>query len=404
MTAYAGMGNCRLELPPGLPMDGYSARRSPAIGTHDSLEVTVLYVADECAAVAIVGLDLVAAGSELVQRVRRCVQEQIPAAHVFVVASHTHSGPAGVRGDMQVDAVFGSVIGAVRVAASHAMGTAGPVRARIALGELPANVATNRNDPEAVIDRALTVVEITRNDGSRLGLVWHTNVHPTVLGPDNLRYSADLPGEVRRRLRNADEPVLFLNGAAGDVSTRFTRRSRDETELRRLGELLYAAIPLPSDPISLSPVNMAERTVTLQVAEGRHAHHDGLRRATEQRLKSRHLTTGDRRRAESVLEGLARSDSAVPETDSIEALVQVFRLGQLVLVGLPGEPVSALKRLGAHASLTPLLVGYANGYIGYLTTQSDESTYETLASPVEAAAGNRLIGIADELTREVLRG
>lgn len=385
-------------------MDGYSARRSPANGTRDSLEATVLYVTDEHSAVAVVGLDLVAAGSELAQRVRHCVQEQIPAAHVFVVATHTHSGPAGVRGDVHVDIVFGSVIGAVRVAARHAVGTAGPVRTRIALGELPASVATNRNNPEAVIDRALTVVEVTRNDGSRIGLVWHTGVHPTVLGPENLEYSADLPGEVRRRLRNADEPVLFLNGAAGDVSTRFTRRSRDEAELQRLGELLFAAIPLPNRPISLSPVNVAERNITLQAAKGTHANNDDLRRATRQRLKSRYLTTGDRRRAESVLEGLAKSHPTTTEADSVAAPVKVVRLGQLVLVGLPGEPVSALSRMRANASLTPLLVGYANGYIGYLTAQGDESTYEALASQVEAKSGNRLMSIADELTREILRG
>ena len=399
------MGHCRMELPPGLPMDGYGSRRSPATGTRDPLEATVLHVADDLCTAVVVSLDLVAVGSSLVERVLCCVHETVPEAHVLIAATHTHAGPAGVRSAVEGEAVTEAIIDAVRVSARHAAATATTVHARIGVGTLPAGVATNRNTPEAVIDRRLTVVELTGYDGSRVGLIWHTGVHPTVLGPENLEFSADLPGEVRRHMRSSAEPVLFLNGAAGDVSTRFTRRGRDGVELERLGELLHGALPATDRSIVLSPVVVSERTVTLAVAHHDRDHAEQLRRPTEQRLTSTQLGRGDRRRLESVLEGLLKLQRCPLEGDSIDARVQVLRMGGLVLVCLPGEPVSALSLSQPEdAAVTSLVVGYANGYIGYLTSQSDDYAYETLASQAEAGSGAHLMATANEQIREILRG
>lgn len=405
MTMRAGMGHSRMELPPGLPMDGYGARRSPATGTRDPLEATVLLVADDLCTTVVVSLDLVAVGSSLVERVQRCVHEWVPEAHVMIAATHTHAGPSGVRSAVAGEAVTEAIIDAVRISARNAAATAEAVDAQIGVGELPAGVATNRNTPEAAIDRRLTVLELTRYDGSRVGLLWHTGVHPTVLGPDNLEYSADLPGEVRRRMRNSDEPVLFLNGAAGDVSTRFTRRDRNENELERLGELLNGALPATGHSIVLSPVVVRERTVTLAVAHHDRDHAEQLRRATEQRLTSTQLGTGDRRRLESVLEGLLKVQRGPQKGGSIQARVQVLRMGGLVLICLPGEPVSALSlHQPEDAAVTSLVVGYANGYIGYLTSQPDDYAYETLASQVETGSGAHLMAAANEQVREILCG
>ncbi|MGH8883243.1 MAG: hypothetical protein ACRD0P_38860, partial [Stackebrandtia sp.] len=266
---------------------------------------------------------------------------------------------------------------------------------------MPATVATNRNDPAAPIDRRLTLIRLLGTDGTLVGLLWHTGVHPTVLGPDNLQYSADLPGEVRRRLRRRDEPVMFLNGPAGDVSSRFVRRSRDGAELERLGGLLYEALPPTRRPIALAPVMGAERRLAVRAA-----HHDSkqteqLRKRTLRNLQPQGLTGGERRRLESVLEGLARLNRH--QQDDVEAEVQVVRLGDLVVAAVPGELVSALSRMRTkQPGVTLLLVGYANGYLGYLTEpRSDETTYETLVSRVDSGVGERLITAAADLQREI---
>jgi hypothetical protein len=356
--------------------------------------------------VVLVSLDLVAVGAELVQLLRSRIRQEVGVVSVLVAATHTHAGPAGVRTRPEDDTVTDSVLDAVLSCVGRAAATAAPVRARAGTGQLPAGVATNRNDPHAPVDRRLTLIRLSGTDGSLVGLVWHTGVHPTVLGPDNLRYSADLPGEVRRRLRRDDEPVMFLNGAAGDVSSRFVRRGRDHAELERLGGLLHDALPPLSRPVELSPVVVAERAVALQAADHEDRPAERLRQRTVQDLESRELSAGERRRLESLLEGLARvSQSPPPPGGTVEAQVQVLRLGDLVLAAVPGEAVSALSRLRPErAGVTVLLVGYANGYIGYLTTPADEPTYESLVSRVGAGTGVRLMGIADELAAEALGG
>lgn len=401
MTARAGMAHSRIDVPAGLAMDGYKRRRSPAAGTRDPLEATALYVADEHGAAVLVSLDLVSVGAGLVDLLRRRIREEVDVVGALVAATHTHSGPAGVRASPEDGTVIDAVVDAVRDSVARAAGSAAPAQARVGTGELPAGVATNRNDPAAPIDRRLTLIRLSGVDGSVIGRIWHTGVHPTVLGPDNLHYSADLPGEVRRRLRRDDEPVMFLNGPAGDVSSRFVRRGRDSDELERLGGLLCRALPPTDRPIRLSPVVSAERVVTLQPADRNSEQAAQLRPRTERELESEELTAGERRRLESVLEGLARLDQYPPQDSRVEAPVQVLRLGDLVLAGIPGEVVSALSFLRAeHSDETFLLVGYANGYIGYLTTPTDEPTYETLVSHVDAGAGVRLMAVADELARE----
>jgi neutral ceramidase len=405
MTTRAGMAHSRMDLPAGLAMDGYAARRSPASGTRDPLEATALYVADGHQAAVLVSLDLVAVGTELVQLLRARLRHELGVSNVLVAATHTHAGPSGVRSTAEDETVTDAVTDAVRSCVVRAADAAAPVRARIGTGRLPAGVATNRNDPQAPIDRRLTTIRLSGADGSPVGLLWHTGVHPTVLGPDNLQYSADLPGEVRRRLRRDDEPVIFLNGPAGDVSSRFVRRGRDGAELERLGRLLHDALPRAQRPIELAPVVMAERVVALQPANHEVRNDEQLRRHTVQLLESPELDAGERRRLESLLEGLARRSRQPPTDNTVEARMQVLRLGDLTLAAVPGEAVSALGRLSpGPEGVTVLLVGYANGYVGYLTTPTDGPTYETLASRVDLGTGVRLLGIADELVRETFGG
>ncbi|MGH3385398.1 MAG: hypothetical protein ACRDO1_12515 [Nocardioidaceae bacterium] len=395
------MSHSQIEVPLGIAMDGYGSRRSPALGTRDPLEATALFVADEHRAAILVSLDLVAVDVRLVRQLRRLIHKEVGVACTLIAATHTHAGPTGVRTSTEGGSVTAAILDAVSSCVRRAAATAAPVQVRVGTGQMPATVATNRNDPAAPIDRRLTLIRLLGTDGTLVGLLWHTGVHPTVLGPDNLQYSADLPGEVRRRLRRRDEPVMFLNGPAGDVSSRFVRRSRDGAELERLGGLLYEALPPTRRPIALAPVMGAERRLAVRAA-----HHDSkqteqLRKRTLRNLQPQGLTGGERRRLESVLEGLARLNRH--QQDDVEAEVQVVRLGDLVVAAVPGELVSALSRMRTkQPGVTLLLVGYANGYLGYLTEpRSDETTYETLVSRVDSGVGERLITAAADLQREI---
>ena len=99
-------------------------------------------------------------------------------------------------------------------------------------------VATDRIDPSRAIDNSATLLVFARSLGKPCGLL-HYAVHPTVLGPDNLLITRDLVGFAVDRVERAlgMKTCLFLNGAAGNVSTRFTRRAQSFQEAERLGSL-----------------------------------------------------------------------------------------------------------------------------------------------------------------------
>lgn len=388
MTVEAAM-ECRpLNLPTGLRMDGYGARTAPAIGTLDTLEATVLSLRASHGSVVFVGLDVVAVERPLVDRVHEVVAEVLGTRDVVVAASHTHAGPTGPReGQDPADVI----LPAVRAAATDAAENHQPVEAWLGIGTVPRDVATNRNDPDLPIDRRLTSLWLRAENGP-VGMVWHAGLHPTLLGPDTHEYSADLPGEIRRRVRAHASgtakplPVLFLNGTAGDVSTRWVRRARDAEEMHRIGGLLHAAIPTADTPLDIDPITLREVEVTLAPADRNPVRLDALQAQAEEQLRHR-LSSGDQRRWESVLEGVARARRN-RNREPIEVVAQHLTLGALGLWVLPGEPVSSLSALVPEDDL---VVGYGNGYVGYLTQDDDQETYESLAAAVEPAAGPRLI-------------
>ena len=89
-----------------------------------------------------------------------------------------------------------------------------------------------------------------------------------------------------------------------------------------------------------------------------------------------------------MLEALAQiPDEAIPAELELEA----WALGDVVLVAVPGELFASLgSRIEAASAGMTLILGYTNGYVGYLTDISahESQTYEALASPFGPEAAN----------------
>jgi hypothetical protein len=95
--------------------------------------------------------------------------------------------------------------------------------------------------------------------------------------------------------------------------------------------------------------------------------------------------------------------AAIPSTLRIDA----WTLGDLALVAVPAELFVSLGREIEKASPgKTLILGYANGYSGYLADRAAHrsGTYEALASPFGPEAGERVAATAARLVARLRSG
>jgi hypothetical protein len=84
--------------------------------------------------------------------------------------------------------------------------------------------------------------------------------------------------------------------------------------------------------------------------------------------------------------------------------LDVWMLGDLALVSVPAELFSSFGSQIADASDDPTLVlGYSNGYIGYLADRRahEAATYEALASPYGPESGELVTSAATALVSQL---
>ena len=396
-------------------MAGYAARVSPAATVHDPLEAQALALGTPTNALVVVVCDLLAVDERLVEAVRDRVRAQRPGASVWLSATHTHSGPdiGGPLSEHPPDsAIRESIVAGATRAALSATAAFRPVRASWASGEVR-GVATNRDHPETGEDLTLDLLclfEAESHASMPIAVFGSFPCHPTVLGATNLDISADLSGAFRRQLGAALGPnawVALATGAAGDISTRHTRRAQDFAELERLGGVLAEharSLLAGARPIQIMPPTLGNRSISLDLKSPLS---DNAAAAAQTSLTARRaelLRTGqaaEARTLETILQGLAHAGQAHSAAGpQLVAPISVARVGELDLVALPGEPYNRLGvEIRGSGGRPVLLLGYTNGYIGYIPTRQAYASldYEVLMSPLAPGAGERLRAAASQL-------
>jgi hypothetical protein len=233
------------------------------------------------------------------------------------------------------------------------------------------------------------VLELCRADATTAALIFDYASHPTVLGPDNLAWSADWPGATRRALSallgsrgGTGRPVAaFLQGAAGDASSRFVRRGRDYAEVRALGGFLAASIAhtltaLPAAP-ETGPVRLSRAQLRLPYRAVPSVE-DSLALCHEaegewRRQLSRHCEDHpDVRIARTRFEGaeMLAGMAAVHEapTGFADVPISVVSLGGIAWLHTPFELFASvgLRIRQASPFRHTRIIGYTDGYLGYL--------------------------------------
>lgn len=420
-TLHVGASQVIVTPPLGTEMAGYVQREGVAEGIVDDLCMQALYLCSGDDSLLLLSLDVLHVDEDF----GACVAERLglPSAHVVVEATHTHAGPRLMRvhdalqaDDIEHDEALRAVWLSLAVGAGRwAMRTAGP--ACVAWGTTTVSgVGGNRNHPDAPVDQGLSVVSFLDTSSNKpLATIVNYACHPTVLAASNLFFATDFVGPLRQALgggcsshaASPEQPVvLFLNGAAGDVSTRFQRRAQSAAEAVRLGTMVAEAAratPLqavPADiewPLAASALQIALNRRALPDAREAHAI------ATEAEALYRQALADGRdagtiRILRTRFEGALRQERLSQQGHHAEAMppltVRLWALGPLALVAVPAELFSSLGqqiKQNPAAALT-LLAGYSNGYAGYIPDAEGYrgGSYEALSTVFEPGAGEAL--------------
>lgn len=366
-------------------------------GVRDPLRAGIIVLDDGETKAAIITLDTIGAWDDMVRQVRAKIEAEtgIPEANIMIAASHNHSGP----GFKEHTDWAAEMVEKITSATKQAAASVRPVT--IGYGEDKISFGINRRktidgratfslNPEGPNDPRVKVLRF--DDGKSLtpvAVLMHAVCHPCFFTwgdkgshpyPQGYpKMSADFPGEAQTFVElcyGNKTASLFLQGCAGDIRPNlpgYPYRCADEADIQWAGRDLGSAVT---------------RTLAAQV--------------TREKLKQR----GDYypiKVASSVLE--------LPGKEApVRSELMAMKVGPYLFLTMPGEPMVeyGFKLETAIASRAiPIVVGYANGNIGYIATTDSyplggyEPNTSKLAPEAEPIILKELGRLADKVNGDV---
>jgi hypothetical protein len=383
MTTILRAGAARFEITPpvGIDLTGFVARQNPSIGVRDPLYVRALVLDDDDRQVALISCDLLGFGRELVVEIRDriALATGIAAPHVMLACTHTHGGPATIRlvGCGEIDPAYVETL-LPRITEAVVQAQAKLQPATLAVGGTTSGAGVhNRRTPGDVIDPEVGLLRVDDAQGEPIAVVVNYTCHPTALHSVNRHVTADYPGLVAQCLEEATGAVaLFLMGAIGDVGP----ITRGEESLATVGNAVadaaLAALPGLA-PSRVSRLETAGETLALPLLP-LPSRADWLTwRAEYERaaLEAEGNHNADVAKVQwTMVQWTERMFEAMQDnllTPTVNAEVQILRMGDLVIVGVPGEYFVELGlqiKQGIRQSgvRQVMICGFANGNIGYI--------------------------------------
>lgn len=384
-TLRAGAARVDITPPIGVDLTGFIARQNPSIGVRDPIYARVLVLDDADRQVALISCDLLGFSRELVVEIRDriSVETGISALHTMLACTHTHGGPATMRlvdcGEIS-PAYVETLTSLISQAVAQAQARLEP--ATLAIGSTTSSRGVhNRRTPGDVIDPEVGLLRVDNAQGKPLAVVVNYTCHPTCLNHVNRHITADYPGLVTSRIEQETGAVaLFLMGAIGDVGP----VARGEESLATVGNAVVdaalAALPqLATNELErlnvrgelldlpLLSIPNREQWVTMRVeyqAAALAAEHNNDPANAKIQWAMVHWV-------ERMFE--AMQDHELRPTVNVE--IQVIRIGDLVIAGVPGEYFVELglqikqgiqKHDAAGKASQVMIAGFANGNVGYI--------------------------------------
>ncbi|MCL2624176.1 MAG: hypothetical protein FWD31_10975, partial [Planctomycetaceae bacterium] len=212
---------------------GYGSDKG-STAVHDDLTVTALTLEYGQTRVVLMSATVCLIGNDLCARLRTLCGETagVPASHVIIAATHTHSGPVTAGFDVgtdvdYIDEIFiPKCVAAVKASAAEMKPvTVGVATTKSLVGInrrqlLPDDRVILGQNPWGAYDSEMTVISFRGDDGKSFANIVHCTAHCTAIG-NNTEVSRDWAGVMTDRLDlESGALTMFFNGMQGDVSPR----------------------------------------------------------------------------------------------------------------------------------------------------------------------------------------
>jgi len=430
-----GVAERDITPPLGLNMPGYFIERL-AVGVKSELGTHAMVLDDGESVFALVSVDIISFNSSVTSEIRRRASLITGIRHeaIMVTTTHIHTGQPTLRPGNVFNKVSKKAFEDMKTKTVEAIVEAYNTRREAdvfyGMGELE-NFSFNRNyrltdgtvssnpskfidmlaGPLAPIDRSVSSIRFVDKNGNNIGHLVNFACHCDTAGGGEFEYCADYPGEMRRILKEkyGDTSVtVFLCGCSGNVNhiDYYLWKEVGGYPYGDGGHYAVMGKALAEEVLSIDSgaVKMKETSLELE----RKIFHARRRQPTEEMYEwAKANINSDNPNDRSYAKSWVNLYENPKYFTNIE--VQVMRVGEFVIVALPGEVYSDVslgikERTGRKAIFT---VGLANAGVGYVPTREAleagvyESKLSQSSSYLEFDTAERMTEVVAELVNKI---
>lgn len=344
---------------------GYAKRKGALFPyVHDSIYVRTMVMNNGTKKIAIVTADLLIIPPIVTQLLAKKLPEiGFNLNNTYLSATHTHNSVGNWSDHLVGEIYAGSYDGALvefianKIVESIQKAAEEQIASRLYVASVPVGGAVNNRlaDEEGTVDSLLRVIEVRRNDSSRLVLTSFT-AHATCLYGRDLELSRDYPGRLVDELEdNGYAFAMFLAGAVGSHGCMGPEDGWDRIDY--LGtHIAHTFLDRRESLEAIDDSTIVMFTTPLELGEPQ------LRISKDWRVRPWLFYTflGDYR-----------------------ASLTVLRIGDVVMLGTPcdfsGELMPPIDSTAKQHGLKAMVTSFNGGYIGYITLDRhyDRNHYET---------------------------
>ena len=434
---YAGFGRVNITPMRGIGIDGYFKTRLME-GVLDELEINALALSCGDDKAILLSVDQCGITRDIATDYRQHISEVtgVPMEGIYLHATHSHTTPYLRKDsdDVLEQEYYKHVYRKIGDVAKYALEDLKPSKMGWGVGEAPniafvrrfrmkdGSVMTNPGvdnpnilEPIGDVDERVSVLRFEREGGESIVLVNFAD-HPDTVGGNKI--SADWPGFLRKTVEKSLDNVkcIFFNGAQGDVNhvnvhpkggylndmfMDFDDVSRGYGHARYMGRVVTGGVLQAYDKvkyIEVDSLKCMQRTIYVpsnmpkpeDMKEAYRIHE--LHQAGEDHklpYSGMMLTT--------VVAEAARMIRLEHGPKNFEMELSGIAIGDVVLLGIPGEPFTGIGRALKETKDWELVVPtcLTNGSQGYFPMKDayDEGGYE-------ARASNFRTGVAELIIQE----